>query len=100
MSSSEVEAELVELPDLEEKPKLQLCSPKLVIVTILALYFLSQNVYHYLTKPPDPESTHPLPEVDEWANFWELWDRFWVYLVITVVAFVVFYYLRESNDQV
>ena len=41
-----------------------------------------------------------MPEVDSWANFWALYDRFQVYLVITVVGFVLLYFLRQSNDKV
>lgn len=48
--------------------------------------------------PPqvDPKD---IPEVDQWANFWALWDRFQGYVIVTVVAFVAFYFLRESNDK-
>jgi hypothetical protein len=75
------------------------CSPKLVVLTLFASYFLAQNLYQYITNPPMPPA-EPLPEVDEWENFWALYDRFQGYLYITIVGFVVFYFLRKSNDRV
>lgn len=71
-----------------------------MIVTLLASYFLSQNIYNYIMYAPLQVDANDLPEVDDWANFWALWDRFQGYVVVTVVAFVAFYFLRESNDKV
>lgn len=47
--------------------------------------------------PPIPDN---LPEVDEWENFWALYDRFQMYIIVTIVAGAAFYFLRQSNDRV
>jgi hypothetical protein len=93
------EAELVDLPEEDERPRVSICSPKLVIICIFAAYFLSQNIYNYITNPPLPPA-EPLPEVDAWQNFWALFDRFQMYLYVSVVGFVLLYFLRKSNDKV
>lgn len=54
--STEAEAELVDLPEEEERVRVNICTPKVAILTVLATYFLSQNIYHYITNPP-PEPT-------------------------------------------
>lgn len=48
--------------------------------------------------PPKPVNPH-LPEPDYWENFWELYDRFKMYIVVSVIGFIVFYFLRQSNDN-
>jgi len=88
---------LIDLPD-EEKVTPSICSPKIFIITLLAAYFVSQNIYHYIMNPPKPVDPS-LPEPDYWENFWELYDRFKLYLVVSVVGFIVFYFLRQSNDN-
>lgn len=45
------EAELIDLPEEDERPKVKICSPKLVIVSILASYFLFQNIYYVINNP-------------------------------------------------
>lgn len=50
------EAELIDLPEEEEKPKVKILTPKLIILIILASYFVIQNVYYSITKPPTPEA--------------------------------------------
>lgn len=87
----------MDLPE-EERSRPNICSPKLIILTILASYFVSQNVYNYVMHPP-AEPTTPLPEVDEWANFWELFERFKGYVLVSVVGFIVFYFMRQANDR-
>lgn len=60
------EAELVDLPEEDEKPRVQICSPKLVIVSILASYFLFQNIYHVITNPLPQVDEKDIPKVDAW----------------------------------
>lgn len=73
-------------------------TPKLVILLILSVYFVGQNTYQYITNPPQPP-TEPIPEVDAWENFWALFDRFQMYLYVSVIGFVLLYFLRKSNDK-
>lgn len=65
---------------------------------MLSAYFVGQNLYQYITNPPQPPP-EPLPEVDTWQNFWILFDRFQMYLYVSVIGFVLLYFLRQSNDK-
>jgi hypothetical protein len=40
-----------------------------------------------------------LPEVDQWANFWALYDRFQSYIILSVVGFALLVFLRRSNER-
>ena len=40
----------------------------------------------------------PMPEVDKWKEFWEMFDKFQHYLYVSAIGFVVFYFLRKSNN--
>ncbi len=92
------EAELVDLPEEEEKPKVKIFTPKVIILTLLACYFASQNLYHYITKPQTTQEP-PKVQVNTEEEFWELFHRFKNYLIVSVVGFIIFYYLRQSNDR-
>jgi heme A synthase len=72
-------------------------TPKLIILIVLASYLVSQNVYNYVTRPPLPEA--PKVEVDKEKEFWEMFHRFKNYLIVAIVGFIVFYFLRKANDE-
>jgi hypothetical protein len=69
-----------------------------VVLSLFSAYFLAQNIYTYITNPPLPP-TQPLPEVDQWANFWALYDRFQSYIILSVVGFALLVFLRRSNER-
>ena len=65
---------------------------------MLSIYFVGQNVYHYMMLPVEENPAPRMPEVDKWKEFWEMFDKFQHYLYVSVIGFVVFYFLRKSNN--
>ena len=91
----------MDLPEEEEKPKIKICTPKLMILSLMSLYFIGQNVYHYMTTPV-PVNNNPNPpkvQMDSSEPLWEIFDKFGHYFFISIVGFIALYFLRKSNIE-
>ena len=93
------DAELVDLPDEEERPRVALskvCSPKIIILLVASAYFVSMNVYNYWQKP---QEDRPEIKTDFWGDFWKMAEQMYGYMAVCVVGFVVLVFLMRANDQ-
>ena len=66
------DAQLIDLQEVDERPRINFCTPKLMIITMLASYFMAQNIYNYIQNPSKPQENFKPVEIDDWEEFWKL----------------------------